>query len=252
MLNYRRFGSGKTVVLQHGFLGGGGYFAPVINHLAPHFDVIAPDLPGFAGSAATPSPDSLEGFSEILVEFLSSIGVERFSFLGHSTAGMIAQQIALDYSNRVERLVLYGTSSSGELPQRFETFDQTIAKLESDGIETSARGLAAAWFVDGKNNPFYEFCAGAGAGADLDSAIRTLRAVAKWRVTDRLGEIEVPTLIMCGDVDCSTHPEESIALWRGIRDSKLCIVPDCAHNVHLEAPEVFNRVLSKFLLTGAA
>jgi 2-hydroxy-6-oxonona-2,4-dienedioate hydrolase len=252
MLNHRRFGSGRTVVLQHGFLGGGGYFAPAINHLAPHFDVIAPDLPGFAGSAGTPSPESLEGFTEVLVEFLSSIGVEKFSFLGHSTAGMIAQQIALDYPDRVERLVLYGTASAGELPQRFETFDQTIAKLESNGIDASARGLAAAWFVNGENDPFYEFCVSAGAGADLDSAIRTLRAVEKWRVTDRLNEIDMPTLIICGDMDCSTHPEESIALWRGIRGSKLCIVPDCAHNVHLEMPEVFNRVLSKFLLTGAA
>lgn len=248
MLNYRRFGSGRTVVLQHGFVGGGGYFAPTINQLMQNFDVIAPDLPGFAGSSEIPSPDSLEEFAQALIEFLSSIEVDRFTFLGHSTAGMIAQQIALDYPDRVEKLVLYGTSSSGKLPQRFETFDQTIAKFEADGIDVSARRLAAAWFVDGDKHPFYEFCVNAGAGADLDSAIRTLRAVEKWSAADRLGEIEMPTLIICGDEDCATHPEESIALWRGIQDAKLCIVPGCAHNVHLEAPEIFNRALEKFLL----
>ena len=46
MLHYRRFGSGKTVVLQHGFVGSGEIFAPLSAQLAPNFDVIAPDLPG--------------------------------------------------------------------------------------------------------------------------------------------------------------------------------------------------------------
>ncbi|MBH63232.1 MAG: hypothetical protein CL569_12465 [Alphaproteobacteria bacterium] len=99
MLNYRRFGSGRTVVLQHGFVRGSGYFSLTINHLATHFDVVAPDLPGFAGSAGTPAPESLEGSAATLVELLTSIGVKHFSFLGHIIAGMIAQQIALDYSN---------------------------------------------------------------------------------------------------------------------------------------------------------
>ena len=252
MLNYRRFGSGPTVVLQHGFVGGRGYFAPTINHLAPHFDVVAPDLPGFAGSAGTPAPESLEGFAATLVELLTSIGVKRFSFLGHTTAGMIAQQIALDYSNQIEKLVLYGTSSSWSLPQRFETLDQTIARFESDGIVKSARRLAATWFVAGKKHPFFEMCADAGAGADLASAVPTLRAVERWSVTDRLSEIGMPTLIICGDADCSTHPDESIALWHGIPEANLSIVYGCAHNVHLKAPEVFNRILCNFLLAGSA
>ena len=250
MLHCRRFGEGRALVLLHGFLGGSGYWAPQISHFARMFEVIAPDLPGFAGSHAQPTPDTISGFAPVLLDFLDRISIGRFALVGHSLGGMVAQQIALDFPDRVERLVLYGTASAGRLPGRFETQEASIARILSEGIEAHAEVTTQSWFVYGKDNPFYEMCHESGVGLSADDAVRVLKAGAQWNVTSRLRELSTPTLVICGDRDRSCSPEESIKLWHAIPDSRLCIVPSCAHCVHLEKADIFNGIVADFLLSS--
>ena len=247
MLNYRRSGKGPTLVLQHGFLGGSGYFTPQIDHLCRSHDVIAADLPGFAGSADQPTPESIESLSRSLLGFLDDLGVERFSLLGHSMGGMVALQSALDQPARIERLILYGTSASGHMPDRFETFERSIERLQEDGLEATAARIAATWFVEGKTAPFYPLCVEAGLGVREEAAIACLRAMPNWDVSDRIGDLDVPTLVLYGDRDRSYGLEDAVGLARGIPNARLCILPDCAHNVHLEKPELFNQIVADFL-----
>lgn len=249
MLDYRRGGRGRrVVVLQHGFLGGSGYWLPQMAHFAAFFDTIAPDLPGFAGSAGLPPPDGIEGCADALCALLDQLGVERFALVGHSMGGMVALQLALDCPERIERLVLYGTAAAGLLPDRFETFDESIRRLEQDGVEATAERIAATWFLHGRAAPFYPMCIEAGRGASLQAAIACLRKIPRWDARARLGEIAVPTLIIGGDHDRSIAPHELLQLHRGIKDAQLCVAPACAHNVHLERPDLFNRILGDFLL----
>jgi 2-hydroxy-6-oxonona-2,4-dienedioate hydrolase len=248
MLNYRRFGSGPTVVLQHGGFGGGsGYFAILAAHLAANFDVIATDMPGLAGSANEPVPDSIPGIAESLLSTLNELKVDRFMLLGHSLGSMTALQAALDHPERIEKLILYGGSATCDLPHRFETLEETIARLESEGIELISARTAATWFVDGAKHPLYEFTRNAGSGASKEAAIRLIRGQIGWDVRDRLGEVAMPTLVICGDSDRSCHPDCSYEMWRGIPEAQLCILPNCAHNAHLEMAEVFDLVIGRFL-----
>ena len=247
-MNYWRHGQGKPLVLQHGFLGGSGYWLPQFANFARHFDVLAPDLPGFAGSADLPAPDSVPGFAAQLVELWDRLGLERVHLVGHSMGGMIALQVALDYPERVDRLVLYGTACSGNLPERFETVDESIARIEREGIAKCADFIVPTWFVEGEQAPYFQLCKQAGFGADTASAARSLRALSRWSVCERLAELEIPTLIVCGDRDRSTAPNHSWHLWRELTDASLCVVPGCAHNVHLERPELFNATLLDFLI----
>ena len=61
----------------------------------------------------------------------------------------------------------------------------------------------------------------------------------------------MPTLVIGGDRDRSVAVSEFIKLREGIRDAQLCIAPGCAHAVHLEKPDLFNRVVGDFLLAAA-
>lgn len=249
MLNYRRFGKGPTVVLQHGYAGGGGYFAVLAAHLAENFDVVITDMPGFAGSRNEPVPDSIPGIAESLMDTLSQLGVNQFMLLGHSLGSMTALQATLDYPRSISKLVLYGGSATSDLPRRFESFDETIKKIENNAIDVTTARIAATWFVDGALHPLYDFTRLAGIGASKEGAIKIMKAMAGWDVRTRLNEIETPTLVICGDSDLSTHPDCSLELWRGIPDAQLCILPNCAHNAHLEASETFNPLISRFLRT---
>jgi pimeloyl-ACP methyl ester carboxylesterase len=250
MLSYRRHGNGPSLVLQHGFLGGGGYWIPQLLSFGRHFDVVAPDLPGFAGSRAVEAPESIEGFAAALLGLLDGLGIERTALLGHSMGSMISLQLALDHPQRIERLVLYGSACTGNLPKRFETVEESVARIEQRGIEACADHIVPTWFVAGEAAPFFPMCREAGRGAHAGAAVRALRAMARWDVGERLGELSVPVLVICGDADRSTAPDQSYRLWEGIPDSQLCVVPGCAHNVHLERPELFSQIVLEFL-TGS-
>ena len=250
MLNHQRHGSGPPLVLQHGFLGGAGDWLPLFATFGRHFDVIAPDFPGFAGSSEIEAPDSVAGFADALLGFLDELGIERTSLLGHSMGSMVALQIALDHPERLDRLVLYGSTCTGDLPDRFEPFEESIARLERLGVDACADFIVPTWFVDGEAAPYFAMCREAGRGLGTETAIRALRALGAWNVCERLGEVSVPTLVICGDLDRSTTPAQSYRLWEAIPDARLCVVPGCAHNVHLERPELFSGIVLDFLIEG--
>ena len=250
MLNYRRMGTGEALVLVHGFLGGGGYWGAVAEHFARRFQVILPDLPGFAGSAALPVPETVAGFAAALIEFMDGLGIERCRLMGHSMGGMIVQQVALDAPSRISRLILYGTACQSGLPERFETVEETIARIAAEGIEATADRIVATWFVDGEKSPAYAPCRAAGDGALASSAVAAMRTMQGWSARDRLGEIAAPTLAIGGDRDRSIAPHHLLDLWRGIPDCRLAVVPGCAHAVHLEKPVLFMDLVDDFLATG--
>ncbi len=248
MLNFRRYGTGPTLVLQHGFVGGGGYFAPQAAALSRFFDVICPDLPGFAGSASVSAEMTTTGLSRALMELLDELGVERFSLLGHSMGGGVALQTALDHPRRVHKLVLYGTASTGRMPKRFETVKETLDRIRLDGIQATAERIAATWFVEGARAPMYDFCVSAAGEPNQAAAMKAIENFQKWDVSERLGELKMPVLVICGDRDRSYSLEDTLAMMRRIARSELCVLPNCAHAAHLEAPEIFTDLLTTFLL----
>ena len=127
---------------------------------------------------------------------------------------MVALQIALDHPERLERVVLYGSACTGNLPDRFEPFEATIARLERLGVDACADFIVPTWFVDGEAAPYYTMCRDAGRGLHTETAIRTLRAFGEWDVCERLAEVSVPALVICGDLDRSTAPAQSYRVWR--------------------------------------
>jgi pimeloyl-ACP methyl ester carboxylesterase len=244
---HRRFGKGPAVIFQHGFLGGSGIWAPQIAHFSRNYDVIAPDLPGFAASGQLLPPESLEGFGSLLIKFLDEQSIDRFSLVGHSIGGMIALQVALDYPDRIDRLVLYGTAPSGASRERFESIEQSIARILSQGIDLQADIVVGTWFVAGAAAPYFEMARAAGSGLLATTAAKIMKSTSEWDVSDRLGEIKAPTLVICGDRDRSCPPNESLRLWRSIKNVDLAIVPNCSHCVHLERTDLFNGIVSDFL-----
>ena len=251
MLNYRRAGKGPVLVLQHGFLGGSSYWAPQISHFARRFDVIAPDMPGFAGSAAIRPPATVAGFAPTLIEFLDQLSVKRFTIMGHSLGGMVVQQLALDYPDRVERLILYGTAAIGGSPGRFETIDDSIKRVLASGIAVHADKLVPTWFANGADDPYYAMCRKAGEGLTAENAVKIMKAASTWDVTGRLGELRMPTLVICGDRDRACRPDHSIKAWQAIPNASLGIIPGCAHCAHLERPDIFNAIVGDFLRATA-
>lgn len=249
-MHFTRFGKGDVILLVHGFLGGTGYWLPMQMGLRHAFDVIAIDLPGFSQSAQIPAPTSLSGYAKSICSLMDELGIDKFSLLGFSMGGMIAQQTFFEYPDRIQHLILYGSSAVGDLPHRFESWEASISRIEKEGVESTADRTASTWFISGKKDPYYPTCRAACVGANQESCISVMRAMQGWSSVDRLKEIKIPTLIVVGDRDRSTRVSDSIVLWEGISESILCVLPECAHGAHMEKPDLFNRIVLDFLLSN--
>ena len=250
MLNYKRYGQGPAVLLIHGFFGGPNYWLPLLNHLSPYFDVVAPTLPGFAGSKTDRPLDDIGAFAECLVDFMASLGVKKYSVIGHSMGGFMAQMMAVKFSDRMERLVIYGSASRPNQKFRFEPPEVTRKRLKEGDLAGVAEDTTAAWFVEGRESPFFDFCLECGRGITIDVALAAAQAALTFDFEDQVTLINVPTMVIGGDRERSFEPAAMLDLASKITNAAFCMIPGTSHCAHLEKPEIFNQIVSDFLLEG--
>lgn len=235
------------LVLVHGFMGGGAQWAGQQADLSSEIDLIAFDLPGFGANNHLPAISTIGGFAEWVIAELRKMGVQKYHLLGHSMGGMIAQEIAQRDQNHIDRLVLYGTGATGVLPGRFETIEESKVRAKADGAQATARRISATWFLKREHSPAYENCARIAEQATADAIAGGLDAMQSWSGTDFLPDIKPQTLVIWGEGDRTYSWEQTQDLSVNIPDTRLAILPGCAHAAHLEKPEVFNSVLFDFV-----
>lgn len=251
VLPYRRAGTGPTLVLVHGYLGGACQWDEVIAFLQPQVDVIAVDLAGYGDASHLAAPTDIADHARAVLATLAHLGVDHFDLLGHSMGGMVAQEIVHQAGPRVRRLVLYATGPQGSIPGRFETLARSRERLAEDGVVRTARRICAVWLRDGEASPAFEALAALATRASEPAALAGLSAMEGWDGRDRLGTIRPPTLVVWGDRDRSYGWPQIETLWRTIPAASLAVLPACSHALHLERPALFHTLLLEFLQAPA-
>jgi pimeloyl-ACP methyl ester carboxylesterase len=238
----------KTLVLVHGYLGGGSQWAAQKVAFSGQFQVITPDLPGFGENNLSPTPDTIRGFAINVFRQLDALGVHRFHLAGHSMGGMIVQEMVAMAAERIDKLVLYSTGPLGLMPGRFETLEASRRAILEQGVEATGRRIAATWFMRGESAQGYDLCTALATRATQQAALAGLSAMESWSGVAALPAITSPTLVIWGDGDRAYLWPQTEQLWQGIKGAKLAVIPGCAHAIHLEKPHLFNATLTDFLL----
>ena len=238
--------TGLPLVLVHGFMGGSDQWE-LQKELGRDRQLVTLNLPGFAGNADLEAPNTITGFAEFVLNELSNRNIERFQLLGHSMGGMIVQEMTALAPDRIERLILYGTASTGNLPGRFETFQTSRERVQADGVCGSARRISATWFIENEKAEQFENCAAIAERSSMQALLAGLDAMEVWSRTDNLQHILCPTLIIWGEADRTYRWSQIEELWGNIPDVSLAVMPNCSHAAHLENPELFNIILDGFL-----
>ena len=241
-------GKGFPLVLVHGFLGSSKMWKPQIDFFKDHFRIITPDLPGFGKSNKAKSHNNIQSIANLLINCLEEKKIHKFHLLGHSMGGMIVQEMAKKIGDKISKLVCYSTGPRGEMPGRFETVDESRENLQKNGLETMARNIAKTWFIKGENAKYFDVCIETGKQTSMEAVDNSLVAFKNWNGVDTLKNIKNETLIIWGDQDKSYNFEQVQTLEKNIENSKLIIFKNCAHNVHLEQPDQFNKIIKDFLL----
>ena len=133
------------------------------------------------------------------------------------------------------------------MPGRFETVDESRENLKKNGLKTMARSVTKTWFVKGEDAKYFDFCIEAGTQTSIEAADNSLAALKKWNGVDKLKNIKNETLIIWGNKDKSYNLSQVKILEKNIPNSSLVTFDRCAHNVHLEKIEKFNRTVLNFI-----
>ena len=240
-------GKGFPLVLVHGFLGSSKIWEPQINFFKDYFRVITPDLPGFGKSNKAKSHNNIQSIANLLLDCLDEKKIDKFYLLGHSMGGMIVQEMAKISGNKIIKLICYSTGPRGEMPGRFETVDQSRENLKKNGLEITAKNIAKTWFVKGEEAEYFDICIEAGKQLSIETVDNALVAFKNWDGVETLKNIKNETLIVWGNKDKSYNLDQVQTLNKNIPNSSLFIFEGCAHNVHLEKPEEFNRTILNYL-----
>ncbi len=176
----------------------------VVERLAPDFRIIVHDKRGHGLSAVPPAPYAIADFAGDLMELADRLGLDRFVVAGVSVGGMIAMRFAIDHPECVAALVLCDTAAKiGDAA----TWNGRIEAVRSGGMEAVADAVLLRWFpeairagreaeIDGWRNLLLR--------TPVEGYVGSCMALRDADLTDELGRIAAPTLVVAGEVDQST------------------------------------------------
>jgi pimeloyl-ACP methyl ester carboxylesterase len=240
-------GDGPAVVLAHGFLMDREMFAPQVEALAPEFRVITWDERGFGETEFDGEPFSYWDSARDCLGLLDYLGIERAVLGGMSQGGFLSLRAALLAPERVRALVLIDTQAGTEDPARLPAYRQMQQTwLEVGPVDELAQTIANLIIGDPALNE---------------------RWIAKWHelpraamqapgdclfdrddISDRLGEIACPALVIHGTADISIEIERAEQLCAGLPGCEEVVrIEGAPHASNLTHPDEANAALLGFL-----
>lgn len=243
-------GSGVPVVLLHGFPHDRALWAPQLAYPASGFRYIALDLPGF-GDSVQLAEANLDAWADWLAAVLDTMKIDRAVIGGLSMGGYLAFAFWRRHPGRVSALILADTRAGADSEEARAKRREMQSLVLAEGSGAVAEKMIGG--MVGKSTREKR----ADVVAILDAMMRrasvggitdALQALMdRDDSTETQGTITVPTLVMCGEDDTLTPVAESRAMVDAIPGSRLGLIPSAGHVSNIEAPAVFNGLLSDFL-----
>ena len=247
-LRWESQGEGTAVLLVHGLGYTRAGWGPLRPLLARRHRVLSYDNRGIGESEIPPGPYTVSELADDALQVLDEAGVERAHVVGASLGGMVAQLLAAEQPDRVDRLVLVGTTPGGDeaypLPERTLALIAEAASLPPD--------VALRRFVENALAP----------GSPLVDEVYAYRqahppdpvgwaaqaaAGAAWNADGHLQRITAPTLVVAGTEDAVVDPRNARLLAAAIANARLELIEGAGHLPFWERPEEFANLVERFL-----
>ncbi len=238
-----------TVLLLHG-LGATGesWMLQIPPLLEAGYPVLAPDARGF-GKSTYPGKANIALMAADMAALLSTLHIHAVIVVGISMGGAIALQFALDHPDKIVKLALTNTFARLQ-PQSWRIwlyFAMRMVLVHTLGLPSQARFVAQRIFPLPEQTALRDALIAQICQADPRGYRATMRAIARFNVLPRLGEIKAPTLVVTAEDDRTVPVINQAPLAAGIPNARQVLIPGTGHGVIAEKPEIFNEILLGFL-----
>lgn len=255
-LYYETHGAGEPLVLVSGLGYSAWQWHRMIPFLAEHFQVVTFDNRGVGQSDKPAGPYTAQMLAADTVGLLDALGIDKAIVAGHSMGGFVAQALALDFPQKVSKLILCSTNFGGprHVPVTPDAL-KVLTDVTSDALTRFKNGLVVStapgwaeknpemlqkwieWRVANPIEPVHY-------QAQLAIGLALLPEAAAFE--QRLPGISVPTLILFGAHDKVVPPANADLLAKQVSGSQTRILPDAGHFFPIEAPEEAAHVIIEF------
>jgi pimeloyl-ACP methyl ester carboxylesterase len=251
-LNVFERGAGPAVVFIHGFPLNHTMWIEQLDALSANNRLIAPDLRGFGQSSASDCTVTIEQFADDIAQMLDEIAARQpVCLCGLSMGGYVAFQFIRKYRERVRSLVLCDTRSVRDTPEAAEGRRQLADKVISEGTAAIAQSMLPR-LLHPQTAQRQPLVAEAVREMILSGDPRGIAAASRGMAerpdaTPLLSTISVRTLVLVGEQDAISPPEEMRKLADGIPHAQFLVVPEAGHMAPVENPAFVNDALTRFL-----
>jgi 3-oxoadipate enol-lactonase len=243
-----------TIVLSHSLGSDASLWDRLANALSSHHRVICHDHRGHGDSDTPSGAYTMAELADDAERLLSDI-VARFQcgpvvWIGLSLGGAVGQELALRCRERLKALVS-ANACAGYSAEARAQWQQRIAAIESQGLESAADATMERWFSDG-------FRAAKAAtvarwrrrmvSTPVAGYLGASHALMNHNTAARLTQISVPTLVMASSDDVNVPVLQSKAVADAIAGAQWALIEDAAHLSVLEQPAAFEAAVTTFLL----
>lgn len=257
-LHYETHGAGEPVILIPGFASGAWNWFRQIDDLAKDFLVITFDPRGIGRSTVFNEKDldelSMEVFANDVISVLNNLDIEKVSVIGASFGGFVAQNFALNFPARLNKLILACTSFGGA-QHIAPDLDVLLAFAATDEMNTSERirkFMVPAFtpeFVAENPEMVEKVCQFREKAVVHPKVYKAqLTAATTFDYSERVGEIKNETLILSGDKDKVVPVQNSVKLAEQMPNATLEIIKNGSHLFFVENADEFNRKVREFVL----
>jgi pimeloyl-ACP methyl ester carboxylesterase len=261
-VNVIDLGEGDPIVFIHGLSGAWVNWLENLPHFARNHRVIAMDLPGFGHSPMPKGKISIAGYGRIVDELLDTLGIDRAVIVGNSMGGFIGAEVAIQFSTRVDNLVLISAAGISIEHQRNEPVLHVLERLDDILILGTGWLATRSAMLAGRPRARRQMMKLVAHRADdLPAAliaeqvmgsgkpgfVPALDALTDYPIRDRLGEIECPVLVVWGEQDRLVPVRDAYTFGELIPNSRVVVWPDTGHVAMLERPVAFNALVDEFL-----
>lgn len=250
-VNCQLFGpeGAPLLVLSHSLASSGIMWEQQMPALVAGYRVLRYDTRGHGGSDAPAGPYTLDELGDDAVALLDALDIERVHWVGLSMGGMIGQNLALRYPERLSSLVLCDTTS--KIPEQARAmWDERIAVAEKSGMQPLCGETMERWFTPSfleKDGLDLRSIREQFLGTPTSGYVGCCQAIRELDYTERLSAISLPAHVIVGAEDPSTPPDASRTIQGQIAGATLTVIDNGSHLCNVEQPAAFNRALLGFL-----
>ncbi len=256
-VNYKIEGSGEPLIMIMGVASSlrAWYFQTRV--FKKHFRVITFDNRGCGDSDKPIEPYSIRTMADDAAGLMEHLGIEKAHVLGISMGGMIAQELAINYPEKINKLILGCTFAkrsdpagiSDALPRRLGYVGNYSY---TDLLSIPAKNIVIAMAELAFNKKIYKVILSsviklAVKKMDCSGIANQINAIWKHDTIDRLKFIKVPTLVITGNADSIINPQSSVVIAKRVPNAKLVKYDGGSHAFFVEMRKRFNSEVIAFL-----